>query len=464
MKKEQGAIHFGRMLWGFIFLLNPAPALFDILPDAIGYLLLVMSLRRVSLSLARFESAREKFIKLALLSLSKIPAFFLITYIAVSTSFSQGAIIPVATLAYAVGELCYLLPALNHLFLGFYHLGERWEVSSALAPFGKRANRKPEHLEKLAYAFFICRIALSTLPEILLAFIDDKTIPGSQTFLAGYIALATVGAVGVVLFGLFFLTRLMPYLRNLKEGCSQSASLIALLVPSDIRQARSRYRSLSLALVFLSMGVLFIPDITVDNQNLLWDVVGAACFYMALSFLNSIEKIGSIPRIFTVGWGISSVVTEILSYRYRQTYGSPEMVGYLQAAESAYYGVIVSTLVTYLFLLGTVVFMTRAAVGVNRAVVADPAHLAHNRVLAYEVKRLHTLWLVWGGFGGVLCILSALQPFATLEYVIEATATGQISVAKLAWFPQLVRILGFLWFFGTLYMASATKEEAKTDD
>ena len=63
-----------------IFLLNPNVHTIDVLPDFVAYIICAHMLRYAKDRAPYFEEARAGFIKLAIVSALKIPAYFVITF------------------------------------------------------------------------------------------------------------------------------------------------------------------------------------------------------------------------------------------------------------------------------------------------------------------------------------------------------------------------------------------------
>ncbi|MBR5445572.1 MAG: hypothetical protein IKV57_05595, partial [Clostridia bacterium] len=102
---------FGYLLIGFLFLINPVIHVMDILPDCIGYFLIVKGLSKTALFVDHLAVARGQFWKLALIDLVKM--FSILLWPLVSDS---GMLL--LTFVFSVLELMYFLPAVNSLFEG----------------------------------------------------------------------------------------------------------------------------------------------------------------------------------------------------------------------------------------------------------------------------------------------------------------------------------------------------------
>ena len=76
MKKSRrdGALGLGCIVAGAVFLFDPFVGVFDLLPDIIGYLLILRGLRRLALLEGHFDEAIRLFRRLVLLAAIRILA------------------------------------------------------------------------------------------------------------------------------------------------------------------------------------------------------------------------------------------------------------------------------------------------------------------------------------------------------------------------------------------------------
>lgn len=113
------AINIGYIIAGVVFLWNPSVSMVDVLPDVIGYLLILKGLYKLSDLERNLLSARKKFKNAAWLSLGKlfamalIPIFDAMWYLILAFSFG-------------VLELVWLIPAFVELFEGISYLEMRY--------------------------------------------------------------------------------------------------------------------------------------------------------------------------------------------------------------------------------------------------------------------------------------------------------------------------------------------------
>ena len=115
---------WGYMIAAFVFLFNPNANLIDVLPDAVGYLFLMLAIRNAQDVFPRFDEAYRSFSKVFWVALAKIPALFIMLRI-VNLNNYERSIITVFAFGFTVLELIFALPAFRSFFAALTHLGEK---------------------------------------------------------------------------------------------------------------------------------------------------------------------------------------------------------------------------------------------------------------------------------------------------------------------------------------------------
>ena len=77
---------FGLLIAGFILLANPVIHVVDIIPDAIGFFLIMAGLTKLSYIVGKIQIARDWFFKLAILEVAKFFSIAFIPYTSGSAS------------------------------------------------------------------------------------------------------------------------------------------------------------------------------------------------------------------------------------------------------------------------------------------------------------------------------------------------------------------------------------------
>lgn len=113
----------GLWLPAVILLSNPYLHVLDLMPDAIGYVLLLIALRRVSALDESFGEVARALKRLTLLSVARLGGLVWI-YTATSAS-EQPTLILILCFVFGVLELMTILPACHQLFRGLSYIGTR---------------------------------------------------------------------------------------------------------------------------------------------------------------------------------------------------------------------------------------------------------------------------------------------------------------------------------------------------
>ena len=456
--KKHTPIRFGLMIAGFVLLANPVPLLMDFMPDALGYLFLYIALWGVSQHLSYFEESAIAFRRLALLALSKHLIGFLCLGIAASSAFNEGAIIPVAAIAYAVGELCLLLPALRSMFAGFYHLGERWGCRASILPFGKK-NTKPETVEWTTILFFCFRVGMSTLPECILAMVADEDKQGSWVLIA-YGLVAALAFILTAVFAFVCMKRLISYIKVVRASAETSPNYGELGYITRPEAGVSRYRTISLALMLFALGALLTLDVRVDKVSVIPDYLAGIAVLLAAVFF---VRTGTARRPLLVLSGcytLATIVHEALQARYYDLHLTPENAIVYDAATRDYIGVIVSAIIAEGLLIATLCLTFGVFSHINTSLVCIKDTSGNFLLKKQTQKSIATLSVSHLVIGILYALASAARPFIHLSYVRSETVEGFIYEPRLAWYPHAVLLLGALWWVLTLVLAARLREES----
>lgn len=153
MKKIKKSFGFGAILASFIFIFNPNIHIIDLLPDAVGYLLLSVGLSQLADMNHYIEDSIKLFKRGFFLQCIKIAALFWI-FGAVSIDDRASSLLT-ATFVFALLEAMLLIPAYNKLFSGIDYLSERGGFSVST-----------QKLRSYTTFFIVFKGVLNFLPEL----------------------------------------------------------------------------------------------------------------------------------------------------------------------------------------------------------------------------------------------------------------------------------------------------------
>lgn len=342
------------IFWGCFFLCNPTVNLFDVLPDAIGYLLLMIALRYASDTFAHFDDALRRFRILFWVSLAKIPAIFAMAYV-VGLNMDERGLIAVFALGFAAVEMLFAIPAFRALLDGFTYIGERHGVTTALTGTGGGIDR----LTVYTLVFLVCKHALSFLPELVLTstfFHNGSLEPNAINPIAFYPVLAFLGALTALVLGVVWIAKMHAYIGALRRDRGLHELLTAEYEkrqPAFLRLDERRAQKSFLLLFFL--GIVFAIDPTLNNFDILPNVFSAVCFFFALWAGKSEKNVRGIPMLY----GIAAVAYAAANGLFFASFKLTD-IAYHDAAKSAYTPVLVTSILEGVLFLATVAVLLRA--------------------------------------------------------------------------------------------------------
>lgn len=167
MKRQK--LGLGWLIPGAIMLANPVIAFYDILPDCIGYLLLCISLFRLSDLNSSIADALKRFRTLIWISIGGLLMQYYIYNVLAKEPKLNPHEIPTAILlcafVIAVPQIYFAVPAWRDLFQGFWELAERHD-GQAVFRYGKRNSNLCERMRRASGVFVVLFALLPVLPEL----------------------------------------------------------------------------------------------------------------------------------------------------------------------------------------------------------------------------------------------------------------------------------------------------------
>ena len=352
---RSGIFSFGTLFLGLVFLCNPSINLFDLLPDAIGYGLLMLALRNAAATFAHFDDALRGFTRLFWINLAKIPAALLMMYIA-GIDLEERGMITVFAFGFAVLEWFFVIPAFRAMFEGFTLLGEREGVYAAFRVKG--TGRDVDDLSLLTFVFLLVKGACSFIPETVFLstfFRNGSLSPNAVNPVSFYPALAILCGLASLVVGLVWLFSLRPYLQGMRRDGAMREVLAekeALLFPSLASAAMQRRQRIFF--LFAILGFLFAVDFTVENKDLLPGVLSAASFFIAFFFADGKARAG---KVFSLLYAAVSIALTVYNDLFFDNFKYTD-IAYQDAALAHYIPVLVlRSLEAILFFLTVLVLL-----------------------------------------------------------------------------------------------------------
>jgi len=471
-KKQGNRILSLRMLFvGCVFLCNPNLNLFDLLPDAVGYGLLLLAVRRASEVFQHFDTAYCNFQRLFWINIAKVPAILVMMYIT-GTNAAERGLITVFALSFAVLEWIFALPAFRALFEGFTYLGEREGV---LCTLRTQDGKSVDKLSLLSIAFLIVKGACSFLPELV--FLSSFEYNGSLEIGAVnpkvfYPFFTAVGLIVSLVVGLIWIFALKSYFGALRRDeqmqdlLAQKASLLAdELCASDEKRRRRTF------FFFLSAGFVFAVDPLIGNRDLLPNAFAALAFFFAFALAEN-EAASKKGKLISLIYLALSVAENVLSASFFARFKLTD-IAFRDAALGRYIPVVgLRLLESAFFFLCVLLLMallrqfvlthTGRGLRPQDLVIRNEVHAT----LLSRIKRLSVFSVIYA----LLRPISAVLMTVTTSHVVTEEEANQfysegetVYSSAFSWLWILLLVLGVALAVYAFYLIKEIKSESSPE-
>jgi len=244
---------FGFVLAGMIFLFDPFINIFDILPDVIGYALIVYGLSKMADLELKVAEARRRMTH-ALAVAAGRAAVIVLSFI---MEF-DATLLLVFAFSLATLEIFFVIPAFNMLFESLSYSCMRFSAQTI--------NNKAENLQKVTPVFVVVRAITAVAPH-LTALTNEYGYVGDETGLEGsgviYIMLTFICAVVSLVFGMVWLSMAVPYFKSLKNNAELNSHFFeryeAEVVSDDILHMKRSIKRFGLLLFITLFLFICVP-------------------------------------------------------------------------------------------------------------------------------------------------------------------------------------------------------------
>lgn len=290
------------------FLFNPEIIYIDVLPDAVGFLLILLGLRRMRDICAYIEESYRKFRNMLIVSAVKI---LTVIWLFGVNQYERPTVMLLLTFVFGVIDIIWLIPAWNALFDGMTYLADTCGGTAPLRQGKRTASCSySDTMKRFTAVFVVLKAILTTLPEFSVMseqLYDDKVMDWYR-----FIGLFR-GAAAIVLliFGIVWLVRIVRYFRSLIKDEDFIFGLHG-KYNKEILPKKGLFtcRRIALVMTLFCAAALLTLDITVDRVNLIPDVLSAAFFAAAFVSVRKIYsgwKYGAAASVLygavsTAGW------------------------------------------------------------------------------------------------------------------------------------------------------------------
>lgn len=329
--KPRAHMGIGLIALSMIFFFNAEFAVFDLLPDVFGYILLSLGMSSLSYLNHHFEESAKHFRRMIALSAGRL--VFVLVLFGLVNSTDRPTTMLLGNFVFGVLELMTLLPAYKQLFEGLIYAGSRGGIGeSVFRPtlahklMSRVIRRKSEFDERqttvtvtesvsfLTSVFVILKVTLSVLPEF--SVLSDHAEAAVNLYeyvwlfrMAAMLIWSVLGIAWLVLMLRYFIGiyRDGVYVEYLRSRYMQD------IYPNKDLFVAKRYK---LGSFFLMLGVILSLDLPMEGVNVLPDVLCAACLLAGVLALRHYLSSWKSCTCVIGAYALVSVFESYWQYRY----------------------------------------------------------------------------------------------------------------------------------------------------
>ncbi len=295
LKKNIG---FSLIIFAFFFLFEPTYALYDPLPDAVGYVILLMGLINLADISTRISEAFCGFRRALVLSIVRYISIYLLNTYFVKEEQTLGLLIIVFLLA--IFEIIILIPAYKSLFSGLLTLGMFYESEAVYLQKKPGSANATEKLYRFTVVFILAKSILCALPDF-----TTLQTNSSYEFIT---ILRSLMCLILLPISLVWLVKSVRYFNRLKK----EERFINAISQEYLKKCEGApefytYRILKVGLYMMIAAFVLSFDIYSESINILPDFLFFAILMLSLIFLrnHSNKKVSAI--VISIVGAVTSV-------------------------------------------------------------------------------------------------------------------------------------------------------------
>ena len=446
----------GYLITGFILLSNPNVGIVDVLPDVIGFLLIMHGIGVAKLLSPNLKEAFRYSVILSCVNSLKafcVPLVFVnIRSLPIVLSFS-----------FALIECSLLILFVGKFFEGLFYLGIRYDIKSIFngnvttlpAAAGKGRPEKGVIVKRFAIVFFIFRSLISVFPD--LSDLQLTTKAESELIfsdLNGLVVLTVIvlGIIGAA----FFLFKLIPYFHSVSKEIAESdfEDHCKSISNDPSFQEHLRIRRFIVLLSFAAATSLFV---SVDGLIIPSAVSAMFIVLAAISFGFFDKKVYFVIIPAVIG-SIVSLENMFVRYEYYiEMHNAPEASLWSPASGAVYDRIAVYNLIERLCLLLSLVLLFVLLYKKIRTDIND-RYQDHgfDRFESENSTSFLKKYLIWIVAGILLYLMSAFEPLLLIEIDIISVL---LTVLNTIWI--VVMILHLTDAFKSYYPLKVKEERTE---
>ena len=471
--KSMRTIRSGWLIFALVMIFNPNIQLIDLLPDFIGYFILAKFFEKAADAAPFFDEARSAFLKLGYISLAKIPALALVLIIR-SHNTLDNDIVALMSLAFAVIELMYLIPAIKNIFDALTYLGER---SDAYSLIKNDSLVSTEALRPFTFVFAIFKCILYTLPEFL-KLTRSVEIGNTTSMLTGsrYYPWAIMASVllGFV-FGGVWLSRMSKFVKSIKKEGKFYSALENLASASTYSEYEKKvyYRSVNRTFLMFILSAVFSVDLIFSNYNdinLMPSFISGVFFTVGLIGLARHTKKDNLKAPVAacgVIYNIVSLVKYVLEVSFLEKFGYRELYkSNNKEALKQYLSIEILACAELLFYIGLTVLFFILMKNYTESKLGRFNENSNERIKKQYYKEINVKTIILTALSTLVGLVSFANVFINGNIKIIFTDSSDITmptlfVPYLPWFGLVITIASLVYSFYSVYYFNFVKEEER---
>ena len=303
---------FGAIIAGLVFLFNPNINLIDLLPDAIGFGLLLYGIMPFSHIQGRVSEAANAFRMLCIIELCKLGSLYFYSFF---TGEDQLMILLI-TMVFAAFEIFFGFQAFNHLFSGIEDFASAEEGSVLI--------EKLKTIRIFSLVFVIAKATLAFLPDLTL--LDDArygevTGTGIRSWQDYRVAFMVFAFVLILVAGIVWLSLTISFFRRLKKEKDLVAEINRRATEYYNKTESLIYRHSILALGFLMYAFFFCLELKIEGYSVLPPMISAVLFFIFFLLIKRFYKKDAIIGMVTsLAYLVTSAIAYIQLYCFADEY------------------------------------------------------------------------------------------------------------------------------------------------
>lgn len=463
---------YSLIVFSLIILFNPTANIIDIFPDFIAWFILAKLFEKAADSASYFEEARSAFIRLGIISAAKIPAFILVLLIEKKSGIGNDTY-ALASLIFSTLEIIFIIPAVKYIFEALFHLGERSDAKSLIAPITTPENPNraltPESVRGLTFLFFICKALLTALPDLLLL----TRVTGSGhvvTFSRFYPITLVIAFIAQLSLGIIWLRAALKYIRKIRDEKLFLSSLEKIATESSAErfEAKIKMRKMYFALSFL--GISALPSLELvfgdfNGINILPRFIYGLCMIFSVILIGRYTKKRRIVLISASTYTLFALLAFIFQTRFLLNFEYIDLT-MQDAARKAYFLVEIFGILEFVSLVFMLVIFTRYLLCefIFENTGVHPTSERYRRTeREYHINLIKRAYLlcIFGIIGGLARMINIFlnRDVQIIFSDITDITRPTFSASALPWFNLVVTATAIIYIGYSLYFTSTLKEE-----